>query len=171
MVKRNNQLHKLRNLFKGGSVKAGVLSDATYADELNVATVAFWNEYGTRSAPPRPFMRNAIAENKDKWREILLSLLKANEYDIKQVLTMLGEEMAGDIRQSLLSGAFEANTDATLLLKDRFPMNPDDITLADLLKAVADAEDGVKPEGVHAKPLIWTGTLNKSISYEVEDES
>lgn len=171
MVKRNNQLHKLRNLFKGGSVKAGVLSDATYADGLNVATVAFWNEYGTRSAPPRPFMRNAIAENKDKWREILLSLLKATNYDTGRALAMLGEEMAGDIRQSLLSGAFEANTDVTLLLKDRFPMNPEDITLTDLLKAVADVEAGEKPKGSHNKPLVWTGTLSKSIKYEVEDES
>lgn len=171
MVKRNNQLYKLSNLIRGGAVKAGVLSDATYAGGLNVATVAFWNEYGTKSAPPRPFMRNAIAENKDKWREILLSLLKATNYDTKSALMMLGEEMAGDIRQSLLSGAFEANTDVTLLLKDRFSMNPGDITLTDLLKAVADVEAGEKPKGSHNKPLVWTGTLSKSINYEVENES
>lgn len=171
MVKRNNKLYKLPNRIRGGALKAGILSDATYVDGMNVATVAFWNEYGTRSAPARPFFRNAVAENKEKWRSILLQLLKATEYDTHSALSMLGEEMMADIRQQIIDGGFEGNTDATLLLKDRFPMNPEDITLDDVLQAVKDAKDGVKPEGSNNKPLVWTGTMLKSIKYEVEDES
>lgn len=171
MVKRTNQLYKLSERVRNGAVKAGVLADATYANGQNVATVAFWNEYGTKTAPARSFFRNAIAENKEKWRSILLQALKHANFDTDQALSMLGEEMVGDIRQSILSGGFEANTDVTLLLKERFPMNPDDITLTDLLEAVADVERGVKAKGGHNKPLVWTGTLSKSIKYEVEDES
>ena len=65
-------------------LRGGILEGATYSGEpgtgekagQSVATVAFWQEYGTRTnTPPRPFMRNTVAEKKERWAKILSGVL------------------------------------------------------------------------------------------------
>ena len=50
-------------------VRVGIIEQANYegSDGESVAQVAFWNEYGTATIPPRPFFRNTIAQHKDEW--------------------------------------------------------------------------------------------------------
>lgn len=171
MVKRTTKLYKLSERFgKNKAVKAGVLADSTYPDGKSVAQVAFWNEFGTNKFPPRPFMRNAINENKDKWVETLLRLLKSG-LSTEKALGNLGEQMVNDIRQSIISGEFEPNSEVTLLLKSRFPKDPEEITFSDVLDAIYDVEEGITAKGGKNKPLQWTGDLLRSIKYEVDDES
>lgn len=171
MVKRINRMHKLVERFgKGRGVKSGVLSDATYPNGESIAKIAFWNEYGTKSAPPRPFFRNAINENKDKWRSTLTQALK-HGLDTEKALALTGEQISNDLRESIISGSFEPNSPVTLLLKERFPRNPEDVQLKDLLQAIQDVENGVSASGSKDKPLQWSGDMLRSISYEVDDES
>ncbi|QCE35644.1 hypothetical protein FAI40_10075 [Acetobacteraceae bacterium] len=84
-------------------VNAGVLEGATYPDGTSVVEVAFWNEYGTKDVPARPFMRPAIAENKRKWSKLLERNLKQNDFNVSQSLGLLGERMANDVREKILS--------------------------------------------------------------------
>ena len=48
-------------------LQVGWFSSANYTNELPVSQVAFWQEFGTKSAPPRPFFRPAVEDNKSKW--------------------------------------------------------------------------------------------------------
>lgn len=172
MVKRVKKLHLLTERFRGNkAVKTGVFSDRKYVDGMSVAQTAFWGEYGTKTAPPRPFFRNAINANKDKWRDTLVKALKNTNYDTAKALALLGEQMMGDIQDEIISGSFAANSPVTLLLKDRFPKNPEDITIDDFLQAIDDTAKGISAGGGNNKPLVWTGTLSRSITYKVDDES
>ena len=77
MVKRSGQglanyLKKLVPESTGAHVKVGVLENSKYPDGTPVPLVAFWNEYGTRTAPPRPFFRDTIEQNKKNWSDMTL---------------------------------------------------------------------------------------------------
>ena len=80
--------------------------------ELNgepTALVAFINEYGriVRSKEgdyyqmPRPFFRNMIAKGEKHWGADLAALLKANDYDAVLTLEQMGEEMVGELKESI----------------------------------------------------------------------
>ena len=122
-------------------VRVGIFESAKYEDGTPVAAVAFWNEYGTARIPPRPFFRNTIAEHKDEWPKQAAALMEANGGDVRQTLELMGEGVKGQIVETIQ--AF------------REPPN---------------AASTVKKKGFD-KPLIDTGTLWRSIDYEVADES
>lgn len=172
MVKRIKRAHKLMDLVGNKqAVKAGVLDKATYVDGQTVAQVAFDNEYGTKKARPRPFFRNAVSGNKEKWMATLVESMKTTDFDIQKSLGLVGQQMVNDIIESIEKGSFAPNSPVTLLLKDRFPKTPEDITEADVQQAIDDVRKGIGPKGTHNKPLVWTGKLLSSIKYKVDDES
>lgn len=152
-------------------VRAGFIDEATYPDGTSVAQVAYWNEYGTETSPPRPFFRQAVRENSSKWQQIIASLLTRGETDLDFVLDHTGKIMAEDIRTSIFQLDSPANSEVTALLKDRFPTRPWDVTKLDLYMAIRDVQNG-KTGGNHRKPLIWSGIMSRRVNYEVsEDES
>ena len=151
----------------GAHVQVGFLEGETYPDGTPVAQVASWNEFGTKTAPPRPFMRNTIANNKDKWPALMAAALKASDLDAKKAMAMCGEKMVAQMRDEIVSMDAPANAPLTNLLKDRFPTG--DYTKDDFLQAVSDLEAGASaPAG---KPLVWSGQLLRSVEYEVKDGS
>lgn len=83
------------------SVKTGFFDDAKYDDGLPVATVAAWNEYGTRFHPERPFMHDTLKDQKDK---IIHFLKLAAKSSIKgdgrsaSLLKKLGAMLAGQMK-------------------------------------------------------------------------
>ncbi|OAM35521.1 hypothetical protein A7Q01_00210 [Eikenella sp. NML96-A-049] len=124
-------------------VRVGIVEQAIYdgSDGESVAQVAFWNEYGTATIPPRPFFRNTIAEHKDEWPKQAAALMKTNGSDVRQTLELMGEGVKGQIKMTIQGFQEPANAAST-----------------------------VKKKGFD-KPLIDTGTLWRSIDYEVADES
>lgn len=130
----------------GGAIKVGFLNGATYpatADDpdkagLPVATVAFWNEFGTVKAPARPFFRNAIEKNSGDWAEQLGVALKASNYDTQQAFEIMGTLVKDQIVKSIV----DTNSPA--------------------LSPVTIARKGF------AKPLIDTGVMQRSVDYVVE---
>lgn len=126
-----------------GKVRVGIIEQANYdgSDGESVAQVAFWNEYGTATIPPRPFFRNTIAEHKDEWPKQAAEMLEANGGDVRQTLELMGEGVKGQIVETIQAFREPPNAAAT-----------------------------VKKKGFD-KPLIDTGTLWRSINYEVADES
>lgn len=146
------------------NVKAGFLEDKEYPDGTNVATVAYWNEFGTKSSPARPFMRNTIAKNQGEWGKDFGEVLKALNGDIAGALRVMGQEIEGQIREEITSGDFAENSITTNILKDRFPKGG--YTFDDFLQAHADAMAGqTAPSG---KPLVWSGLMLQSVTSEVD---
>ena len=85
-------------------------------EEQYVAQVAFWNEYGTKTAPARPFFRTAIAENKDKWRQGFKKQIQKTK-DIKKALSLVGEVGKADIQESIVKWTEPPNRPRTILYK------------------------------------------------------
>ncbi|GAN86346.1 HK97-gp10 family putative phage morphogenesis protein [Komagataeibacter intermedius] len=161
-------LNKLSQKVKdGGHVRVGYLEGAKYDDEKHtpVAQVAAWDEFGTPTAPPRPFMRDTIAKHSDQWGDGLGKALKATDYDVNRALAGVGSIIVGQIIDQIDEGSYQPNAPLTNLLKDRFPKG--DYSTEDFLKAVHDLKNGADaPEGT---PLNWSDRMRNSTAYEVKD--
>src|SRR5262245_46224838 len=95
-----------RRLGEQPTVKVGFLEGATYPGDgehagLPVATVAFWNEFGTSRAPARPFFRNAIAQHQGEWGQNLADFLKTTGYS-RQSLALMGTLIKDQVVQSIV---------------------------------------------------------------------
>jgi hypothetical protein len=110
-----------------GTVSIGFLSGATYPDGTSVAQVAFWNEFGTKGhasktpgpsaeaiaagearepelvggSPPRPFFRRMVAKESPEWADHLGKALIATKGDGPKALALMGEEIKGQLMQSI----------------------------------------------------------------------
>ena len=132
-------------------LRVGILEGATYSGEpgtgekagQSVATVAFWQEYGTRTnTPPRPFMRNTVAEKKDDWaKQLSASLLYGRSF--AEALDAVGKVAVQDIRQTIQKGVPPSSAPSTIAFKKRIG------------KEYANT------------PLILTTTLMRSVAREV----
>lgn len=121
-------------------VRVGFLENATYPDGTQVAMVAAIQDFGAPAVgiPPRPFFRNMVAEKSPEWPDAISGLLKAHNFDSRVVLTLMGEAIAGQLRQSIV--------------------DTNDPPLA----ATTISRKG------HSKPLVDTGQMLQSVDYEVE---
>lgn len=133
-------LRDIVNLLRdAGGVRVGFLEGATYPDGKPVAMIAAIQEYGAPRAhiPARPFFRNMIAAKSGEWPEAIAKLLKAHDWDAHTVLSITGQAIAGQLRQSII------DTNAP-------PLSPRTI----------------RRKGF-SKPLIETGVMINSIDSEV----
>lgn len=89
-------------LSNGGKVKVGFLEGATYPDGTSVATVAFFNEFGTSRAPPRPFFRRMIAAKSPSWGASMAEAAKASGYDSARTLAIMGEGIKDQLVRSIV---------------------------------------------------------------------
>lgn len=155
-----------------GTVSVGFMEGATYPDGTPVAAVAFWNEFGHAGkfpSPPRPFFRSMIAKESPTWAPKMASLAKMLNYDGPKVLAMMGEDIAGALRQSIIDTNAPALSKTTLVLRDIFGNQPQNIRTRDVLAAQAlVAEGAAGASGTQAKPLIWTGHMLNSITSKVD---
>lgn len=87
----------------GGAVSVGFMENATYPDGESVAGVAFRNEFGvqTKNQPPRPFFRRMISQESASWVGKMGRLAKSTNYNGKQVLGLMGEDIKGALQQSI----------------------------------------------------------------------
>ncbi len=127
-------------------VKAGVLAGATTTDGKPVAQYAAFNEYGTKNIPPRPFLRQTSKDKMTSWQQILAHAVTGKAENMQawtRALTLTGEAMKANIKESIQGGAFTPNAPGTIKAKQRKG----------------------KREPDH--PLIDTGQMLAAISYEV----
>ena len=91
----------------GGHVDIGFMEGATYPSEkegdkpLSVAQVAFWNEFGTAKAPPRPFFRRMISAEQGHWAKDVSVLTAKTKGNGNQVLKMMGALIEGSLKKSI----------------------------------------------------------------------
>lgn len=84
------------------NAKARAKLVATLAQPLNVATVAFWNNFGTSRMKARPFVSDMIAEDSPKWGAQLGRVAKAANYDVKLTLARMGEGIQGRLVKKIV---------------------------------------------------------------------
>ncbi|MEY0282148.1 hypothetical protein AB7W07_19665 [Providencia rettgeri] len=119
-------------------------TNADRKDELSNATIAAAHEFGVLGhIPERSFLRSTLNENKDNASRLLAKELKA---DIElgefsdRPFAIVGEKLAGEVKRKIQAGINP-------------PLDP---------KTVKRKKS--------SKPLIDTGNLLQSITYEVRDK-
>ena len=156
-----------------GSVDVGFMSGAIYPDGTPVAQVAFWNEFGHGGrfpAPPRPFFRNMVNEKSSEWPKRLGDAIKYYEGDGRKALAGMGEAISDDLAESIINTNEPALSKTTLMLRSIYGNNPQEIRARDVLAAQELVEEGFQGAGgSQAKPLVWTGHMLNSITYEVKE--
>lgn len=136
-----------QKITRSGTLRVGFLENARYTDThpvrhtkrqpLHVAQVAFWNEFGTSRAPPRPFFRTTIARESATWGKKLTAALKHYNYDGELALRALGQSMRDDIEAAIAQWSSPGNAPATIRIKG------------------------------FDKPLVDEGTMQRAVDYEI----
>lgn len=121
-----------RGIQTATGVNVGILQDARYPaayknrveyrispmrTTTSVAQVAFWNEFGTKYAPARPFMRTTIDEKSGRWGDSLAYVLKASGYDAKKAFTSMGQGIQGQIKETIAHWTDPPNAAFTVAVK------------------------------------------------------
>ncbi len=132
-----------QKIVNAGVLRVGFLEGAKYpatdkGAPLNVAQVAFWNEFGTVRSPPRPFFRTTIAKESPTWGDKLGKAVVATNYDGQKALGLLGQSMRDDIESSIAQWTSPGNAPSTIAAKG------------------------------FDKPLVDTGVMQRAVDYEVK---
>lgn len=141
-VKKNGGIEAVLKRVKiPGTVDTGIIDAGKHVTgDITVAGIGYAHEYGTATLPERSFMRSTIKEKKKDIIALQKKLLKQiinGKMKVETGLGLLGEFMADTIRQKIVSISSPPNTQATI-----------------------DAKGS-------SNPLIDTGQLKNSITYEV----
>lgn len=156
------------------TLKVGFLEGATYPDEdgTSVAQVAFWLNYGHGKTPPRPFFTDLIAAKSDSWGDALGRVLEQNDWDVDKALRIMGEGIAGQVRDAIINLNAPSLSPVTLMLRKMMKDNPNlEVTGATVGEAAARVAAGEDYSGVSTKVGVYTGHMLNSVDYEVDDES
>ena len=153
-------------------LQVGWFSSAKYDDNTPVAYVAALNEFGRYA---RPFIRPAIAENKKDWNSTIEGAFKqmlVGNLTPEKAMTILGLQVEGDIKQSIISGDHAPLSPVTLAIR-RLKNNGVPIggaLVGMVAAAVARGETGPgqlgEPFG-NTDPLRDTGYMLATVTHEV----
>lgn len=126
---------------KPGTVDVGIIDAGDHpSGDITVAGVGFVNEFGTTTIPERSFMRSTLQEKKQSIIDLQKNLMKNivdGSMTVEKALGLLGEFVSDEIRQKIVSLKTPPNTPETIKKKKS------------------------------SNPLIDTGQLKNSITYEV----
>ena len=104
---------------RAGTLEVGFMEGATYPDGTSVALVAAVNEFGrpAKGQPPRPFFRGMVARGEGRWGGELGKLLTAADYDAPRALAIMGEQLEGELKQSIADLTSPALAPSTVAAK------------------------------------------------------
>ncbi len=105
-----------------------------------VAQAAFWNQFGTKRSPARPFFTAMIEEHSPRWGESLAYLAKAHNYDGKKMMTNMGIGIQSQLVSSIRDWSDPPNAASTARIKG------------------------------FNKPLVDEGIMQNSVGYEVTNK-
>ena len=129
-------------LERADQVAVGFMENAKYPDGTPVAYVAAIQNYGAPSVniPPRPFFSDMVKDKSPNWPSQLGAVLKHNDFDAEKSLKLMGEGIGSDLQDSI-----------------------EDTNDPELKQATIDRKG-------FPKPLIDTGHMINSVSYEVDGD-
>ena len=119
-IKLENHLEEIeRNALKANSVQIGFMENAVYGDGTQVALVAMVQEFGSpiNNIPPRPFFRTMIANESPNWSALVKSNLQRTNYDARRTLSLTGDTIAQQLKDSILNGNWAPNAPSTIARK------------------------------------------------------
>lgn len=160
-----------KNVSKASEVDVGFLENASYPDGKNVASIAAIQEFGAPKAgiPPRPFFRTMVEDKSPEWPEAVGNLLVANDYDAAKTLGQTGAAIQSQLQQSIIDTYAPPLSQITLMLRKMRAEDPDLVvtgkTVGEAARRVAAGES---TDGVSTKPLVDSGHLLQSVSFEVK---
>jgi hypothetical protein len=156
-------------------LQVGWFEGAKYSDNTPVAGVAALNEFGSKTAPARPFFRPAIADNQGKWAEIYADRAKqwiGGSGAYAGVLTTVGLVAEADVKDAIVSGDHLALSPVTLALRrlrnDGVPIGGKVVGM--VASAVAQGKTGAGELGQpfsNQDPLRETGYMIATLTHEV----
>ena len=158
-------------LDKPATLSVGFLAGSTYPDGTSVPMIAAIQEFGAPSVgiPPRPYFRSMIKDKSPGWGSALAKSLKATGYDASQALGIMGEGIKGQLQESIINTMAPPLSPVTIMLRH---MKSQDQSLVVTGRTVAEARArvaaGESAGGASTKPLVDTGHLLNSVSYEVK---
>lgn len=171
-----------KQLEKAAQVKCGFLGNATESlSNVSTASVATWMEFGTQSGknktltPARPFFRPMIAEHSGEWGDQLAKVLKKNNYNTDQSLSQMGMLIGAELQDSISAVTEPALSPITIMLRDMrskdqsLGSSSNPITGKTIAEAARRVAAGISPGDASTKPLIDSGDMRASVSYQVDD--
>lgn len=106
----------IKGLTSKATLNVGFFESSRYTEGTYVAEVARIQEYGSIKIPPRPFFRNAIDNNMQKWLDFLgRDLVNTNNAELSY--NRLGEMARGDIVESITQLDTPPNAPKTIARK------------------------------------------------------
>ena len=110
----------LKKRVKSRGVEVGVLTGTgehpNATGGQTIAEIAVWNEFGTRRAPARPFLRSTMRLERRAYKKLVRTLLKrllAGHVSIKQATAELGMKAQSDVRNIITVLSRPANKEST----------------------------------------------------------
>lgn len=159
-----------KKLGQAGNVRVGFLEDATYPDGTHVATVAAIQNFGApaRGIPPRAFFSNMITKQSPRWGVRFSRVLQQNDYDLEKSLALMGEGIAGQLREEIVATNSPPLSAVTLMLRKMRADDPDlVVTGATVGEAARRVAAGESYGGVSTKALVDSSNMLNSVDYEV----
>ncbi len=156
-------------------LQVGWFDGVNYEDGKPVAGIAALNEFGSKTAPARPFIRPAVADNQSKWADIYAQMARqwiSGSGDYAGVLTTVGLVAEADIRNAIVTGDHQALSPITLALRrlrnDNVPIGGK--LIGAVAGAIAAGETGSGQLGQpsdNRDPLRETGYMIATLTHNV----
>ena len=86
------------------------------SDNFNLASLAAVLEFGNERIPSRPFLRQTLAENQEKYTALFVKLLESG-VSIDQIYEQIALIAQGDVQQNIVNGKWTANAPSTIKRK------------------------------------------------------
>lgn len=151
-------------------VQVGWFPSSQYEDGTKVAEVAIWQEFGTKTAPARPFMRPTVANESGNWGKSMApdvkDFISGNE-SVNDLYSKVGLVVEGDIIKTIALITEPPLTDTTLLLR-RWRNEGRMIDKSVVIEAYLAVTSGNPPSlSTNTKPLNDTGYMISTLTHEV----
>lgn len=85
-------------------------------ENFNLASLAAVLEFGNEHIPSRPFLRQTLAENQEKYTALFINLLK-NGKPLEQIYEHIAVIAQGDVQLNIVKGSWTPNAKSTIRRK------------------------------------------------------
>lgn len=143
---------KAQQLPMSSSVKIGVLSGSalhTGSQSATIAEVAWFNEFGTRSIPERPFMRTTWA-NKIEWIKSVVEegskkalLSDTPRSHMNKVMDFIGQRFSADLKNAIEGWTTPPNALYTQIRKGEKKHLPPGTLVDNPLKDIGEMQNSI----------------------------
>lgn len=86
------------------------------SDNFNLASLAAVLEFGNERIPSRPFLRQTLTENQEKYIALFVKLFESG-VSIDQIYEQIALIAQGDVQQNIVNGKWTANAPSTIKRK------------------------------------------------------